>query len=231
MKRKIKIITEPSVPVEMGFNTAIPFETAVYDDGRLIITCFEEFRALAEDFADKFNGSPLSADALTYVDSLLSEPMRQFGYEPDAKQNRRWMHVYMIDSADKVNREVIRPDSLLLTPDMVYENRTTFDMDMRFSEELICCGTIINGRLVSVAGENPCMDEIITEIGVETIPGFRRMGLAASNTALLALTLVNEGMKVNYVCNSRNIGSRRVAETAGFAHTGKLFEYVCYAAG
>lgn len=226
----ITINIESDFPIENGFDTVIPFDFALCDDGKLVITACECAAEAAKLFAGRYGDDPCAAEALAFVDSQLRAKMTGLGYPPDVKQAKRWSHIFRIDGPEQVRREAIRPDSALLTPDMSFKNLTTFDVPARHGEGLAMCGTLSDGALVSVAGENPRVGEgAVTEIGVETAVGWRGQGLAASNAALLALRLTEAGTAVTYVCSDRNAGSRRVAERAGFFHIGRMYHYVCYA--
>ncbi len=55
------------------------------------------------------------------------------------------------------------------------------------------------------------------EVGIETVPGFRRRGLARVACAALVEDLVRRGLVPVWSCREDNAGSTRLAESLGFA--------------
>lgn len=136
--------------------------------------------------------------------------------------------VFSLTRREDVRREEIRPDSEALMPDMPYENLTDCRPDP-LNEGYLCFGTVLDGRVVSAASENPHdPEDTVIDIGVETAEGYEGNGYAASNVAALAYYLLDPGMTVTYIAEDNNPASLRVAEKVGFTSTEKELRLVAY---
>ena len=103
-----------------------------------------------------------------------------------------------------------------------------------WDSETVAYGFHRDGKLVSAAVTNPA--ELIeespfknyTEIGVETLPGYRKKGFAFACTAALTDELVRIGRRVMYVCEEKNEPSVMTAKRAGLKFDGYMFFCVCF---
>lgn len=57
------------------------------------------------------------------------------------------------------------------------------------------------------------------EIGIETAPAFRRRGLARVAATAMIRAVVSDGLTPVWSCREENVGSRRLAQSLGFAVT------------
>lgn len=96
----------------------------------------------------------------------------------------------------------------------------------------MCFGTVIDGKIVSAAAENPIFGEAnegdTIDIGVETDMMYRGCGYGASNVAAISECILDKGKKVSYIAGSRNASSIRLAEKVGFTAIGKEYQCVLY---
>ena len=113
-------------------------------------------------------------------------------------------------------------------PDTAYENLTECQPDP-LGEGYLCFGTVLDGRIVSAAAENPHdPSDTVIDIGVETAEGYEGHGYAASNVASLAYYLLDPGMTVTYIAEDNNPASLRVAEKVGFTPWERELRVVAY---
>ena len=64
------------------------------------------------------------------------------------------------------------------------------------------------------------------DIGVETLPDYRRLGLAAKAAKAMIAYCLGENKRPVWACSSENEGSRRLAEKVGFVKTAECFTAV-----
>jgi RimJ/RimL family protein N-acetyltransferase len=118
----------------------------------------------------------------------------------------------------RVDRDLLRADDIII-PEAIAEWTTIEDM----------WGTVdnflTNGIGFCVLHENQivaqCMADCIADeqidIGIITIPGYRRKGLASIVTAVTVEHCLAHGLKtVGWHCNAQNVGSWKTAEKVGF---------------
>jgi RimJ/RimL family protein N-acetyltransferase len=72
------------------------------------------------------------------------------------------------------------------------------------------------GRVVSWCVADLALDDVV-EVGIITLPDYRRRGLAAIATAAMVEDCLRRGFtRVNWQCNQDNVGSWKTAEKVGF---------------
>ena len=72
-----------------------------------------------------------------------------------------------------------------------------------------------NGKIVGMAGASiDC--KMLWQIGIDVLPGYRKLGLAAALTNNLAIEILERGKIPYYGTGSSNIASQRTAHRAGF---------------
>lgn len=88
-----------------------------------------------------------------------------------------------------------------------------------------CCGIMQDGILVSCTDlpSVPYMQNIVCEIGVNTLPKYRKMGYAADCSLLCAEHIIGAGKCPLWSAEISNKASRRLAKSIGFE---KLGEYI-----
>ena len=156
------------------------------------------------------------------VVSVCDEFLSKRGYDLLYGKHYR----YMISDRTEVNKSLVLESSEVILPDHSYGCEVELDGGQT-EDGFICFGTVVDGRIVSVAAENPHdEDNTMIDIGVETAEEHREKGYAASNTAALAYYLLDTGITVTYTAEDDNIPSIHLAEKVGFkryAHTLEVF--------
>lgn len=90
-----------------------------------------------------------------------------------------------------------------------------------FSEmaaEGLCCGVFADGRLVSCtdAPTVPYLEDRVREIGIHTLPAYRRRGFAAQACARCISEILKAGRCPIWSTDAGNAASRALAARAGF---------------
>ena len=79
----------------------------------------------------------------------------------------------------------------------------------------IAVGAYDGERLVGLAGASQDAEEML-QIGIDVIPEYRRKGIAAALTSLLAHEIIRQGQTPFYSCHWSNLPSFKNAVRAGF---------------
>ena len=226
---KITIITEDAPSPEFG--CVIPCELKLWDD-ELKITCLEETRAQAEEFAAKYcsdGHDPFTNDALDWLYDAMGKYGRDHDLHYDSLPEDLLYLNYSIERPEEVNKSLILNTTKRLNKRLLKtepETLTEFDFENHLEEGLESFVTVVDGRIVSAACDNFGGD--LAEAAVETAPDYRRKGYAASNTVALALEVTRDGRTLAYVCGAENRASIELAEKVGFKLRGKSFFCVLY---
>lgn len=217
------ITYESTLPLEGSEDVIFPLGVTLTKEGRHI-TAASELKALAE-WLDALPEEQLfkeeTADA---IKGRLFPLLSSYGYEAELHLST----VFSLTKREDIRRVYILPSTEPLLPDHPYENLTECEPDP-LEEGLLCFGTVLDGKIVSAASENPHdPEDTVIDIGVETAEGNERHGYAASNVAALAYYLLDPGITVTYIAEDRNPASLRVAEKVGFRPTAKELRIVGY---
>lgn len=179
---------------------------------------FESIKAFSKLSEDEFFSDENIDKLVDMVDNVLY-PM---GYEVRYGRN----YHYTIDRREAVNKALILDSSEVLLPDNEYENLTDLSPEeLEFG--FLCFATVLDGRIVSIATENPHHEEAKRiDIGVETASDFEGKGYGSSNVASLAYYLLDTGITVTYTVDDGNIPSIKLAEKVGFTKQYHWFDIV-----
>lgn len=111
-------------------------------------------------------------------------------------------------------RRLTPADSLLLqaAPDIIRGPNPA-----RLLAEMFVAGAVVNGRITAIA-QNYALSDRYGDVGVATLPDFRRQGLATAAAALVAQELQGNGRVPVWSCGEDNHASRRVAQKLGFTY-------------
>ncbi len=219
------IIKETSFGFLENFDVVLPLGLTLSPDGERTVTTFDETLdagELLEALPSEEIFTEKTKEALT---ELLAERFSELGYDMRVV----FATEFRISDREKVNKRLILPSTEPLLPENDYENLTECEPDP-LDEGLLCFGSVIDGRIVSAASENPHdPDDTVIDIGVETNEAYENRGLAASNTASLAYYLLDPGITVTYIAENDNVPSLRVAEKVGFEPNIRELRIVCEA--
>lgn len=194
------------------------------------ITCYPELKDLAL-MLDKLPHDRLfERETLSLITKRASECPALKDYLPDSEHFCDLSYIYRLDSADDLCEGLITDQTVQITKESVYENLTDTEPDMLDDGALIF-GTVENGRIVSVAFENPRFGEDdggTADVGVETADSFTGKGYGKSNAAALCKALLGLKKSVVYIAQSSNIPSIKIAEAVGFSRYGYEFQLAMY---
>ena len=217
------IVWEEEQPLLEGEELVFPLGL-VLSKGERSITAYPSFAKEAELLASLSEDSLFSEETATLLIERVSSRLAPLGYGVELHTAT----AFSLTHREAVRREVIGPETEALLPDMPYENLTDCQPDP-LNEGYLCFGTVLDGRVVSAAAENPhATDDTVIDIGVETASGYEGNGYAASNIAALAYYLLDPGMTVTYIAEDNNPASLRVAEKVGFTPTEKELRLLAY---
>jgi hypothetical protein len=214
------IVYEEETPLTEGFEPIFPVGVTLTAEGDRTVTAFPSCRDAAE-YLDALPAEELFTSATQEaLLAMLDERLAAWGYCGITVPST----AYRLTDRQQINRNVLLPSSEVLLPDHGYENLTDCDPSNFIREDTLCFGTVIDGKILSGAAENPHAEgDTVIDIGVETAEGYEGNGYAASNVAALSYYLLDPGMTVTYTAIDYNKPSCRVAEKVGFTpHTREL---------
>lgn len=209
---------------------AVPIEIFVSDRGEAYLTVYSAFSDVANDFISRFSNDPFSSEALEYLNSALTEPMKKAGYRKDIRGEYRILS-YSSAGAD-IRPPLCELEIVKISSNEEFEkyyNDTTRDVELDPDDPCdVCFAVIENGNIVSYAAVNDLTEDDTVEINVETCPNARGRGLATAVVSALCHYLTEFGETVSYRCRISNAASVRVAEKVGLKKTGVRYSFVCY---
>jgi ribosomal protein S18 acetylase RimI-like enzyme len=87
----------------------------------------------------------------------------------------------------------------------------------------IAYGVVVGGWVVSVAyaHRSGVMEDRVTDLGVETAPGYRRRGYAKTAVSAVVQEITSRGGEALYMCSPENLASRATALGVGFVPCGR----------
>lgn len=217
------ITCEDSLSLRNGEEMVFPLGIVLSDKGRRI-TVYSNVIDVAQWLETLPEEKLFVKETTEEIKKRLFPLLSSHGYDAELHLTT----VFSLTKREKVNRSLVRPDTEPLLPDHPYENLTDCEPDP-FDEGLLCFGTVLDGKIVSAASENPHdPEDTVIDIGVETAEGHEGNGYAASNAASLAYYLLDPGITVTYIAEDHNPASLRVAEKVGFRPTARELRLVGY---
>ncbi len=201
----------------------LPLGLILTTDGDRTVTSFPETLDVAEYLDSLPEKDIFTEKTKQRLSEMLFPRLKSLGYESKTVFSTE----FVLDKKEKLNKSLILPSTELLLSGYDYENLTDCEPDP-FGEGLLCFGTVIDGKIISAASENPhAPEDRVIDIGVETAEGFTGCGYAASNVASLAYYLLDPGISVTYIAEDENKASLRIAEKIGFLRNLKELRIVC----
>lgn len=160
-------------------------------------------------------------DLVAKYTEILSNAFKPYNYR------NIWRNVknrFMCSSTTLINKAVILPSTVDITDDFPkygIKRKLWYGDDYDYRG----FGTVVNDELLSWCIENShCLDDVSTEIGVETDENNRKKGYAVSNVAALCDFLLKKGVStIYYECALDNIASFRTAKKANLEYIGEVF--------
>ena len=215
---------------ERHLSAVIPVSFGIWGDVCLI-SCYEELLPLMRRYVETGREFMFEDASLAWLNEQLIPHLEARGYEP-SRYWSKWGYTCLADDSKQIRRDILRRDTVRIKNAgglLPYRNRTTYQIDEVLHEGRMLYATVEHRTLLSVAVTHAGKRTPgAVEIGVETAPEARGRGLAAANTAALALALLENGETVIYQCNRYNTVSLKTALKAGFRIEGRFFHYVAH---
>ncbi len=209
---------------------AVPFEIYVPTEGEPIITVYSFLESVAHEYEGRFKDDLLSADALKWLDFILSATVKDMNYI-HAEDPSHFLAEYEADNCKECYDQHILGKNLILPADPLPK-----DIDLTYFEdynvpESISALCMSDGKVVSVSTTNDiAFEDKSVEICVETLPEYEGKGYGTATVAALCAYYNEKGIKVKYECAKSNTASVKIAKKCGFKLIGERYSYVCYAA-
>lgn len=153
--------------------------------------------------------------------------------ERTARDNRRKVKFYCANIARTAAPEICPGEAVRLGRDSFPEFAEFFracnpgcetgdwleDYFYSIADRGVCFGIFREGRLacVSDSPDMPVLSDRFAEIGINTLPGFRRQGLAADVCSAAVKSVISRGLVPLWSADSENVPSVALAEKTGFA--------------
>ncbi len=215
---------ELSFAIENEFDMLIPF--SLYREGEDIrINAYGEIEKEVEEYISRSKDGLFSFSALSFLFEGIKERFYSLGFETDKKPLRT---VEVLELCDANRLPSVNGAEKIEDKDI--KNLTTYDIETTLDDGRVIFGIKDKGILVSLAAtaEAPEVGEPC-EVGVETVPLYRKRGYALSSLVALTRYLLSFGVSsVEYRHHSDNSGSAALAKKAGFITTASTFDLVFY---
>lgn len=222
LRKQYKIPEEelvlPTVPVFSVKSTAaanrhlsviIPVSFGVWESVCLI-SCYEELMPVMHRYAESGGASMFEDAPLAWLNKQIQPFLAARGYQ-SSRYWRKWGFTCLAEDPLQIRKDILRKDTVQVKNAgglLPYRNRTTYSIEEGLREGRIFFATVERRTILSAAVTHAgSKTPGIIEIGVETAPEARGRGLAAANTAALALALLERGTAVVYQCNRYNTAS------------------------
>ena len=203
------VISKPHPKARVYLELPFYFQLVSYGSN-VVASVSEEFKNEAEEY---INSYILAHCFETPNMHIINDKLVRRGY------NICFMAEYFLPDMDILRPLECKFETRILTqPD--FENLYTDEWSNALCEkrkhlDMLGAGAYDNGKLVGLAGcSADC--ETMWQIGIDTLPEYRRQGIASALTSQLALEIIKRG-KVPFYCAAwSNVASVRNAIHSGF---------------
>ena len=211
-----------------GYAGIVPILVDLSGD-ELTLEVYEGLEGAAEEYLEKFENCLFSNKALDFLCRKTDEYLQGKLYRRDEYGRTRFYNKFMLTDGDMVKKEVILPTSVKMAEEYdSLENLTSLFAEDTGKIPPMSYVTVDEGKIVSVATVNDTESDSVLEITVNTAPEYRGRGYGASNTAALALYLIEKGYAVAYCVSAYNKASIKIAKKCGFEKTGRFYAVSAY---
>ncbi len=215
---------ESDAPLRKKEELIIPYTCIACVDGFVQWSAYPEAISHLKPIQNQLEQAPFAKETLLAVEECLCPYLAKYGYDREEDDIGRYYET-LVAPMDFVNPY---PDNCILVDVHSidrYENLTEFTFD--YSDQLAYV-TVLDGKIVSIAAENPNSTMDFCEIYVETNPDFVHRGYAQKNVAALTAHRQKEGAEVCYRCATDHIASVHIAKKLGFAHRDYFYCHNAY---
>jgi len=230
----VKYIELEKEKMDWGGKFYVPLQYIQYnDDNSVLIQSFPEFMNFIFDFIKKFHDDLFSKNAFDYLYNYLSKKLeKSFNIVPNTDWYESISIGYGINAKGALNISKKQDSTVKFDEKTEYEVIDTYtgvDKNTRG----IYYGTLIDGKIVSVAGWNNYHNYIdypdsinVVEIGSGTHEDYRNKGYAVSNVVAMAEWILDKGLYAVYNTSNWNTASQKTAKSAGFSEVRKWKMFV-----
>lgn len=220
------VYTVSSYLLDNGYDTIIP--VLIKRRGYNIdAECYPGLEKFCSDYIAKYGTESVKAENLGKLTNDINEYLKKSGYMPDDINDGGIFYVYEC-SPETILGE-LTGEILPVTISGGEYDESGLDMPVNCSSgpdddyNYLACGTVIDGKVVSVCAENShVLEEDETEIGVETIDEYRNKGYGRNNIIALCKELIASGKKkIIYETDINNTASLRCAASSGLDLVGE----------
>lgn len=196
--------------------------SATVRDGKVTFSTYKELEEKLSFIEDMSEEELFKRETIDRIIGLIENEMEAAGYEISYGKN----YIYKISRREDVNKALILDSSEVLLPDHGYADRLELQSEV-LEDGRLCFATVIDGEVVSAAGENAYREnENTVNIWVESDEEFRNKGYGASNAAAVTYYLLDTGMTVSYTVDDENDASVRLAERIGFKRGSHVLDII-----
>lgn len=195
---------------------------AIVRDGRVTLSTYKELSDKLSFIESMSEEELFKRETIDRIIGIIEADVEEAEYEISYGKN----FIYKISKREDINKSLILDCSEVLLPDHSYTDRLELQREV-LEDGRLCFAAVINGEVVSAAGENAYReDENTVNIWVESDESFRNKGYGTSNTAAVTYYLLDTGMTVSYTVDDENDVSVRLAERVGFKRDSHVLDII-----
>lgn len=184
--------------ITFGTNAVIRADKSIYD------WCIEHYAAMpACDIMDGENLFAIEKKLREFGKKLAGEHVRYLYLDNEKSVNQPSGFEYQL--FDKINMNILYQDK-------------GFDNALNYKNDVVAFGAYHKNQLVALAGADDGLQNL-WQIGIDTLPAFRKKGLASFLVKTLADEIEKRGALPYYTTWNANIASTALALKTGFFPT------------